>query len=565
MKSESSIWVKTVQNGLIGGGISLLLALIGMVEAFNKTYIIVGFFTMAHVFLFAPIILEAYTSVSKANTKKTTTLLAVGGLAGLIGGLVLVALILLQQVLNLRAVFINLSPTLIGIMTFNVPLPMGLLVLLAVCLLLGFLGTGLFLLPTRIRGAVMQGVLTVIVLGLFRDLIMTVISAWGVFAQAFLWLFAQSGLSILGAIVIFVVVTAFVYWRSGRVLVTVANTRSPREQRIVRWATIGVVALFTLALPFILGPYFSEIFDNVGIYILMGLGLNIVVGFAGLLDLGYVAFYAIGAYTLGVLTTTESVGIWHLTFWEALPIALLVAVFAGVVLGLPILRLRGDYLAIVTLGFGEIIRILVLSDWLEKFLGGPQGIQRIPPPTIGNFVFNDQQRMYYIILVGILIAGFISVRLKDSHLGRSWMALREDEDVAEAMGINKVLTKLLAFGMGALFSGLGGVLFATKIGSIYPQSFSFIVSINILSLIIIGGLGSIPGVFVGALVLVGLPLLLSQFADFRYFLYGAALVYMMLARPEGLVPESRRRLELHPESEEEPIIEPAAVMKTPGE
>jgi branched-chain amino acid transport system permease protein len=565
MKSESSIWVKTIQNGLLGGGISLLLALIGMVQAFNKTYIIVGLLTMAQVFLFAPILLEAYTSVSKANTQKTSTLVASGGLAGLMGGLVLVTLILLQEVLNLRAVFINLSPTLIGIMTFNVPLPAGLLVLLVVCLLLGFVGTGLYLLPARIRSAAMLGVLTVIVLGLFRDLIITVINTWGVFGKVFVWLFAQSGLSIVGAIVIFLLVTGIVYWRSGRVLVVRAIPRSPREQRMVRWGTIGGVALITLLLPFILGSYFSEIFDNVGIYILMGLGLNIVVGFAGLLDLGYVAFYAIGAYTLGVLTTTEAVGIAHLTFWEALPIAVIVAVFAGVVLGLPILRLRGDYLAIVTLGFGEIIRILVLSDWLEPILGGPQGIQRIPPPMIGNFAFNNQQRMYYIILVGILIAGFISIRLKDSHLGRSWMALREDEDVAEAMGINKVITKLLAFAMGALFSGLGGVLFATKIGSVYPQSFSFIVSINILSLIIIGGMGSIPGVFVGALVLVGLPLLLSQFADFRYFIYGAALVYMMLVRPEGLVPESRRRLELHPDTEDEPLTEPAAVMKTPGE
>ena len=169
------------------------------------------------------------------------------------------------------------------------------------------------------------------------------------------------------------------------------------------------------------------------------------------------------------------------------------------------------------------------------------------------------------ILVGILIAGFISIRLKDSHLGRSWMALREDEDVAEAMGINKVTTKLLAFAMGALFSGLGGAIFATKIGSVYPQSFSFIVSINILSLIIIGGMGSIPGVFVGGLALVGLPLLLSQFADFRYLIYGAALVVMMLVKPEGLAPEERRRLELHERVGEVPLEEPATILKTPGE
>jgi branched-chain amino acid transport system permease protein len=170
-----------------------------------------------------------------------------------------------------------------------------------------------------------------------------------------------------------------------------------------------------------------------------------------------------------------------------------------------------------------------------------------------------------LILIGIILAGFISIRLKDSHLGRSWMALREDEDVAEAMGINKVTTKLLAFAMGALFSGLGGALFATKIGSVYPQSFSFIVSINILSLIIIGGMGSIPGVFVGGLALVGLPLLLSQFADFRYLIYGAVLVIMMLMKPEGLAPEARRRLELHEDTVGPgPGEEPQSVIKNPG-
>jgi len=204
-------------------------------------------------------------------------------------------------------------------------------------------------------------------------------------------------------------------------------------------------------------------------------------------------------------------------------------------------------LAIVTLGFGEIIRILVLSDALKPLLGGPEGIEHIGQPTFGKLVLANQQQIFYVVLAGIILAGFIATRLKSSHLGRSWMALREDEDVAEAMGINKVATKLLAFGMGALFSGLGGALFATKLNSVYPQSFSFIVSINILSLIIIGGLGSIPGVFVGGLVLVGLPLLLSQFQDFVYLIYGASLIFMMLARPEGLWPEARRRLELRGE------------------
>lgn len=565
MKSESSYWVKTIQNGLIGGAISLLLCLIGMVMAFKVTYIIAGVITMAQILVFVPILLLSYVSVNQAPTKKIINLLVVGGLAGFLGGVILALPIIINQFVNLRNVFINFSPELVSLLTFGLPLIPGIIALLIVSAVIGMIGTGIFLLPSWIRRAVITAIMTIIFLGLFRDMIVTVVTRWGLFRNIFIWAFAQSGLTIPGAIIVFVLVGALVYWRASPESKPIVTFRTPNQQRAFRWVLMAFLALIVLLVPLILGSYFSEIFDNVGIYILMGLGLNIVVGFAGLLDLGYVAFYAIGAYTLGVLTTTEAVGIGHLTFWEALPIALAVAVFAGIVLGLPVLRMRGDYLAIVTLGFGEIIRILVLSDWLRPLLGGPQGIQSIAQPKIGNIVFDTQQELYYLILVAIIIAGFIAIRLKDSHLGRSWMALREDEDVAEAMGINKVITKLLAFGMGALFSGLGGVLFATKIGSVYPQSFSFIVSINILSLIIIGGMGSIPGVFVGAMVLVGLPLLLSQFADFRYFIYGAALVAMMLYRPEGLWPEKRRRLELHEDSEEAPQEEPATILKSPGE
>jgi branched-chain amino acid transport system permease protein len=545
MKTKSSNWVKAVQNGLIGGGISLLLAVVGLVLAFGTSYVISGVITMGQIFVLAPILLEANLSARQAPANEPGKLLLVGGLSGLMGGAVLAVFILIGQVVNLRAVLVNVSPDLIKLITFHLPIVPGTLVLLAVSLVTGLIASGVLLLPERIRGALSQAVLVVVVVGLFRDLIVTVILHWGVVKYAFLWMFAPSGLTILSAFILFALIGGLAYWSKGRDRKAIALRRSPRQQRTIRWGTLGVLGLFTLLLPVILGSYFSEILDNVGIYILMGLGLNIVVGFAGLLDLGYVAFYAIGAYTLAMLTTSEAIGILHLSFWLATPLALLVAVFAGVVLGLPILRLRGDYLAIVTLGFGEIIRIVVLSDWLKPLLGGSEGIQRIGQPALGRFVLANQQELYYLILVCIILAGFIATRLKNSHLGRSWMALREDEDVAEAMGINKVTTKLLAFAMGALFSGLGGALFATKIGSVYPQSFSFIVSINILSLIIIGGLGSIPGVFVGGLALVGLPLLLSQFADFRYLVYGAVLVAMMLMRPEGLAPEARRRLELH--------------------
>ncbi len=567
MKKETSYWVKTIQNGVIGGAVSLLLCLVGLVLAFNTqfSYIISGLFTMGYVFAFAPIFFLCYLQVRKAPTENILGLFAIGGLSGVVAGAILVIAIILQQLVNLRAVLINFSPNLISMMTFNLPLAEGLILLLAACLVLGLVATGLYLLPARIRSSVQQGFLLVLILGLFRDLLVTVINLWGVVSKGFLWLFADSGMSIIGAVVVFLLVGGFYYWRLGRAGKASMLVRTPRQQQMVRWGLLGVLVIIALLIPPLLGSYFSEIFDQVGIYVLMGLGLNIVVGFAGLLDLGYVAFYAIGAYTLGVFTTSEAVGLLHLSFWAAAPLAVIVAVFAGVVLGLPVLRMRGDYLAIVTLGFGEIIRIVVLSDWLAPILGGPEGIQRIAQPTIGSLIFNNQQKLFYVIVIGILIAGFVATRLKDSHLGRSWMALREDEDVAQAMGINKVSTKLLAFAMGALFSGLGGAIFATKIGSVYPQSFSFIVSINILSLIIIGGMGSIPGVFIGGFVLVGLPLLLAQFADFRYLIYGAVLVAMMLYRPEGLSPEARRRLELHAEDKEIAQEKPPTVLKTPGQ
>ena len=565
MKSKSSYLVKTLQNGLVGGGISLLLGLVGIALAFGSTYVISGVITMGQIFILSPFLFEAFLSVRHAPSKEPRMLFLVGGLSGLVGGAMLAAFVLIGEVVNFRAVLVNASPDLFALLTFHLSTVPGILVLLAVSLVTGLIAAGVILLPERIRGALSQAVMVVVVLGLFRNLIVTVILHWGAMQYAFLWIFAQSGLKIISALIIFVLVGGLTYWSKGRDRKAIALKRSPRQQRVIRWSTLGVLALTTLLLPVILGSYFSEILDNVGIYILMGLGLNIVVGFAGLLDLGYVAFYAIGAYTLGILTTSEAVGLLHLSFWLAAPLALVIAVAAGVILGLPILKMRGDYLAIVTLGFGEIIRIVVLSDWLKPLLGGSEGIQLIGKPMLGNFVLANQQQLYYLILIGILVAGFISIRLKDSHLGRSWMALREDEDVAEAMGINKVTTKLLAFAMGALFSGLGGALFATKIGSVYPQSFSFIVSINILSLIIIGGMGSIPGVFVGGLALVGLPLLLSQFADFRYMIYGAVLVIMMLMKPEGLAPEARRRLELHEEAAGPgPQEEPPTIVKTPG-
>jgi branched-chain amino acid transport system permease protein len=242
-------------------------------------------------------------------------------------------------------------------------------------------------------------------------------------------------------------------------------------------------------------------------------------------------------------------GFFSLSFWEALPFVIIMGVISGVLLGTPVLKMRGDYLAIATLGFGEIIRILVLSDFLRPWLGGAQGIGKIPKASIGGFEFSGPQQIYYLILAGCLLVIFISLRLRDSRLGRAWMAMREDEDVAQAMGINLVATKLLAFATGAGFSAISGAIFATKLSSVYPHSFNVMISINIVCVIIVGGMGSIPGVIVGAAALVGLPELLREFAEYRLFVYGAALVAMMLLRPEGLWPEAVHRSELHEEEE----------------
>jgi branched-chain amino acid transport system permease protein len=554
METKSpSIWLQAVRTGLLGGLMAVLLSLVGMVAAFSQRYIVTGVFTMGQVLFMAPILLLAYNNLRRNPQQPTSRLVQAGLLSGLAGSVVLALLVLIGSAVNLRAMFINASPLLYGILTFKQGPLAGSMILLVIGLVLGGIAAGIYLLPKRLRSAIIQASLWVLLVGLLRDLIVTVSFRWGPLASIIKQFFALSGLTIVGAIILFLLVGGISYWRLGRQkrdTVQIFNQQKPT----VRWLSFGAIGIILLLLPLILGVFFSEILDNVSMYILMGLGLNIVVGFAGLLDLGYVAFFAIGAYTMGILTSPE-LGFATLTWWQALPFALLASFLAGFVLGLPVLKMRGDYLAIVTLGFGEIVRLLVLSDWLRPWLGGSQGIQRIAQPRIGDLLLNTQQELYYLFLLGLGIVAFIAWRLKDSRLGRAWMALREDEDVAMAMGINHVTTKLLAFATGALFSGLAGAIFAAKLTSVYPHSMNFLVSINVLSLIIIGGMGSIPGVFIGALVLIAAPELLREFAEFRYLVYGALLVTMMLTRPEGLWPEKRRQLELH---EEEPAAAVAA-------
>jgi len=298
--------------------------------------------------------------------------------------------------------------------------------------------------------------------------------------------------------------------------------------------------IFLLFVPPLVGNYWTQVLGDIGIYIMLGIGLNVVVGFAGLLDLGYVAFFAIGAYSYA-LCASPQFDI-HIPFWVMLPVCILLAAIGGALLGLPVLRMRGDYLAIVTLGFGEIIRIVMNN--LDPITNGPRGLLRIDPPTIGSFVINTPFRWYYLILAGIVISAFIAERLNNSRIGRAWIAMREDQDAAALMGIDILKYKLLAFTIGASFAGIGGAIFAARQGSIFPENFSLMVSINVLCLIIIGGMGSISGVIIGAIVLIGLPEVLREVQQYRMLAFGALLVIMMIFRPMGFIPSRRRKLEL---------------------
>jgi branched-chain amino acid transport system permease protein len=255
------------------------------------------------------------------------------------------------------------------------------------------------------------------------------------------------------------------------------------------------------------------------------------------------------------------------SFWVALPIGIILAAFAGILIGLPILRLRGDYLAIVTLGFGEIIRILLRSDLLTSFSAGPQGVRNIAGPTLFGKPFSSDVDFMYLITLAVLLCIFIANRLQNSRVGRSWNAIREDETVARACGINTFSSKMLALALGAAFAGLAGVLFASRNQFTGPEDHGLLVSINVLCLIIVGGMGSIPGIILGSFALKGLPEILRELENYRLLAFGALLVVMMIIRPEGLWPVRRPKLERRqPQERKTPVPEmPSGVEKTGAE
>jgi branched-chain amino acid transport system permease protein len=347
-----------------------------------------------------------------------------------------------------------------------------------------------------------------------------------------------------------------------------------RRHPVGKWLGLALIVCALAIVPFVLeasiGRTWVRILDLALLYAMLALGLNIVVGFAGLLDLGYIAFYAVGAYLYALLASPHF-GI-HLPWWMLLPLGATLAAFFGVILGAPTLRLRGDYLAIVTLGFGEIIRIFLNNlNAPYNITNGPQGVNRIDPVSIGTVSFARSNNLlgidvpgthlYYYLFLGLTaLIVFICLRLEDSRLGRAWVAIREDEVAAQSMGINTRNVKLLAFAMGATFGGVAGGLFSSLQGFVSPESFMLWESIMVLCMVVLGGMGHVSGVVLGALLLATLPEILRHTASpiqqqvfgrvfldpeaLRMLLFGLALILVMLLRPAGLWPSPIRRREL---------------------
>jgi branched-chain amino acid transport system permease protein len=557
---------RSLRAGLVAGIVVVYLALIGMIEAFDPRILIGDQVTLGKSLLAFPVFLAAFVLVrprlraGEYVQPRRATAAWMGALMGaLAGGITIaaVALTLPFGPLTVRGIFFHVSPTLLSLVEFGKSVPVAAVILIAGGAALGAAGASFRILPPRIRRPLTVALAVTFGLALFQTIIPQVLVNLHVSTT---WLYSDisGGLTVGGAVIAFVVAGVVAgAWALRGGAVRQALARRPAERRGVAAGGWLVVLALLCALPPLVGENLSQVLGTVGLYVLLGLGLNIVVGYAGLLDLGYVAFFAVGAYAVSLLTgahvvtslgaTANPTFVLHLNFYAAIPLVVIVAAVVGLLIGAPVLRLRGDYLAIVTLGFGEIARVLVQSDWLQKLLGGAQGLRDVTNASIGGVSFQNPQPFYYLVLAFCLLTIYVSWRLSTSRVGRAWNAMREDEQVAEAMGVSTVRYKLLAFATGAGLGSFSGALFAVKIGSLAPTSFTILVSITVLAVVILGGMGSIPGVILGALVLIGLPGFLTEFEEYQLLLYGAALILIMILRPQGLIPNVRRMRELKEE------------------
>jgi branched-chain amino acid transport system permease protein len=558
-------WIRV---GIIAGFVTIFLALVGLIGRFVDLNLVGEQVTFARLVLIAAPLVAGYAvtrpriQAGERRGLAPRDAIIAGAVSGATAGLVFGIAVVAADAFGIdriRSVFLNVSEQLIDFVTFGQPPVVGAVILTAVSAIAGGLAAGLRVMPTAVRRPITTAVSTVLVLGFLQRIIPIALDQLDLERD---WLYSRSigGLTWLGAILVGAAAASLsvLNARKGRELRARLFSRGEENTGVAPAQLVLVLILVAVlvAVPWVVGEVISQVLGTVLIYVLLGIGLNIVVGYAGLLDLGYVFFFAVGAYSTALLTGATlntftgsgppAVSL-DLNFYLAIPIVLLIAAGAGLLIGAPVLRLRGDYLALVTLGLGEMVTVLIRSPWLVPLVGGPNGMRGVSDAAIAGFGFRETQHFYYLALGFVLLAVFVSWRLSASRIGRAWTAMREDQQTAEAMGVNTTRFKLLAFAMGGAIGSLGGSMFAVQIGSLTPASFEVQVSILVLGLVILGGMGSLPGVIVGALVLVGLPGLLREFEEYRGLAYGAALVAVMILRPQGLVPNVRRSRELKEE------------------
>jgi branched-chain amino acid transport system permease protein len=545
-------WKHTLQVGAQLGVTAFMLALVGILGMFNNRPIIVGVLTLAYATIALAFVTAGIMVARRGLFASPGKTVLAGAAAGLITAAILSILPIAMSLINLRFIFVALDPALYKFLTFSRPtLYEGVIAMLALGAALGAAGAALVLLPGWLRRPLTGGLVASGMAGLFQELIRPVLANSSATKPLHDLIYTYTGMKLQGAIIIFVAgALATVLWAKFQPLAKARIKEMPAgSQRTLRGAALAVAFLLFAMFPLYAGNFVGQVFLLVGLFMLMGMGLNIEVGLAGLLDLGFVAFYAVGAYVTALLTANDYHALAQLSWWEAMPIAVLCSVIVGVLFGVPVLKVRGDYLAVATMGLGEIVRVIVLSDAAAPLLAGAKGILSIPRPNFFGLELNTPVLLFYLALASSLVAAYVAWRLEDSRLGRAWTAIRDDEDVAQALGINLINVKLLAYGLGAAFAGLAGSIFATMLGSIYPHSFQLIISINILALIIVGGMGSLPGVALGSLVLIGLPEMLREFGEYRYLFYGLAIIAVMRLKPEGLWPSAAKRREIRAERE----------------
>ena len=559
-------WGRILRLGGVGALVQVFIALSGMPVGLDGRTIVEPILSLGYLSLvWLPLILgyraghqpvlEGMPATAKGGRE-----VAAGALTGAAAAAGVSLLVALLANFDLRDPLVNWSPQLAEICGFGRGAWFGAAIWLVIGAAVGAAGGVLHLLGGPVRRAVIAAAAAVAAAAVLETILTDLLEGLGLEAVTD-WFYApRGGVGWPGAAVLAaaagLAATAAGRGRVGRARTRLRALEGPARTR-ANAALMLAVGLAAVVLPLLVGKITNELLANVGLFVLLALGLNIVVGLAGILDLGYVAFYAVGGYTVAVLTAAASPRIApELPWFAALLIAMVMAGLVGLFIGAPVIRMRGDYLAIVTLGFGEIIRLLFLSDWLSGWFGGAQGITNIPGVQVFGLATvrgTDPRSVLYLVMVFCALAVYASWRLERSRLGRAWVAIREDETVAEAMGVNTVSAKLMAFVVGAVLASFSGAIFSAKVGSIFPSSFLILISIIILVIVIFGGMGSVAGVIAGAVVLIGVlggprqPGLLQELSEYKLLVYGALLVWIMLKRPQGLIPNVRRSRELRPE------------------